>query len=330
MSAAVTAATQALLGVKFIANSTTQGGLVLVEGDGANVDTGAGTTTILTIGTQYYLRICRDESIGTYGTLYCYIYSDAAMMELVEVVSLALDVKTNFRYAYAFSDGGALAGSQLYSGVNGAMTLDQHPYTLEAMVGYLRTLLDEVTASYFTDAQLKLYINHAIRDIASVSGCIRHIDTATVTNATRTVSFNGYKVVAVEYTPLSGSPSYLVKINPQQVNHLNPNSVEPEFWYEFGTSIGIEPLPTATYSNSLQLYIEDYPSAEMSVDTEIPQIPPAFQPLIIPKAFQQALIQDNKMAFAQQMGSIYRNELFYTMQDQLQNIPDGTLDLRFV
>ena len=330
MATAITAGTQKLLAVSFLANSTTQGGLTLREGDGTNVDTQAGTTTILTVGTQYYLRICRDESVTTFGTLYCYIYSNAAMTDLVEVISLVLDIKTDFRYMYAFSDGGLLTGAQLFSGTVGAMTLDQHPYTLEGMVGQLRTLLDEVTASYFTDPQLKLYINHAIRDIASITGCIRHIDTATVTNATRTVAFTGYTCHAVEYTPLSGSPYYLIKISPVQVSHVNANGVEPQFWYEFGSNIGIEPLPTATYASSLKLYIEDFASADMSVDTEIPQILPAFQPLIIPKALQQAFIQDNKMAAAQQMFSIYRNEMLYTMQDQLQNIPDGTLDLRFM
>ncbi len=332
IGAHVQAGTSLILGAMWHGTAATQGGsgkLQILEGDGTDIVAAAGTAA-LALSTKYWVRICRDESVGTYGTLYCYIYSNAAMTELVEVITNTLDAKTDFRYLYGISSWGhSTAGTDQLSGTIELLTLDQHPYTLEAMVSYVRTLLDEVTTSFFTDAQLKLYINHAQRDIAALSGCIRHIDTATVTNATRTVAFSGYKCAAVEYTPVSGNAYYLRKILPVQVNHVKFDGAEPQYWYEFGSNIGIEPLPAATYANALKLYIEDFPTAEMSVDTEIPQIPPAFQPLIIYKALQQAFIQDNKMDVAKMLYTIYRNELAYLMQDQLQNVPDGTNDLRY-
>lgn len=308
---------------------TGQAWLSLEESNGTNLSAANGTSSLAT-NTDYFVRVCRDESqSGTGGNLYAYIYSNAAMTELVETISLTLRAAQDFRYLYDFSSYGGAAATSGFSGTSSNLTLDQHPYTLEAMVSYLRTILDEVTASYFTDAQLKLYINHAQRDIAALSGCIRHIDTATVTNTTRTVAFSGYKCAAVEYAPTSGNAYYLRKILPKQVNHVKLDGAEPQYWYEFGSNIGIEPLPAATYTNALKLYIEDFPTAEMSVDTEIPQIPPAFQPLIIYKALQQAFIQDNKLDVAKMVYTIYRNELAYLMQDQLQNVPDGTNDLRY-
>ena len=51
--------------------------------------------------TAYYFKIIRGESVGTYGTLYCYIYDDAERTSLVDTLSLALHEKRDFRYVYA-------------------------------------------------------------------------------------------------------------------------------------------------------------------------------------------------------------------------------------
>jgi len=75
-----------------------------------------GTLTIdvsseLALATDYWVTVTRDESVGTYGTLYCYIYSDACRSTLVDTLTVTLNTsKKDFRYLYAFSaykDGGA-------------------------------------------------------------------------------------------------------------------------------------------------------------------------------------------------------------------------------
>jgi len=58
----------------------------------------------ITVGTTYYLKIVRDESVGTYGTLYCYIYSDSARTTLLDTLTLTLSTaKYDFRYLYALA-----------------------------------------------------------------------------------------------------------------------------------------------------------------------------------------------------------------------------------
>lgn len=50
----------------------------------------------------YYLKVKRDEAVGTYGTLYLYIYSDAERTNLLDTLSIALhSSKKDFRYIYA-------------------------------------------------------------------------------------------------------------------------------------------------------------------------------------------------------------------------------------
>ncbi len=68
-------------------------------------------------GTIYYLKIVRDETVGTFGTLYCYIYSDAARTTLVDTLSVALHTsKKDFRYIYAFQGYGVAADTATASG----------------------------------------------------------------------------------------------------------------------------------------------------------------------------------------------------------------------
>ena len=56
-------------------------------------------------GTPCYLNIVRDEAVGTYGTLYCYIYSDAARTILLDTLSLTLRALRDFRYVYGVNNG---------------------------------------------------------------------------------------------------------------------------------------------------------------------------------------------------------------------------------
>jgi len=51
--------------------------------------------------TTYYLKVVRDESVGTYGTLYCYIYSDSEMGNLLYTLTITLRSKADFQYIYA-------------------------------------------------------------------------------------------------------------------------------------------------------------------------------------------------------------------------------------
>src|SRR3990172_2149918 len=47
-----------------------------------------------------YPKFKRDEGVGTYGTLYLYIYSDEARTILIQTISLTLHEKEDFRYNY--------------------------------------------------------------------------------------------------------------------------------------------------------------------------------------------------------------------------------------
>jgi hypothetical protein len=52
----------------------------------------------------------------------------------------------------------------------------------------------------------------------------------------------------------------LTKISPLQVGHYPINGTSPQYWYEFGTTIGIDPLPDNVYD--LHLYVADIPKIQ--------------------------------------------------------------------
>jgi hypothetical protein len=121
----------------------------------------------------------------------------------------------------------------------------------------VRTYINEVTASFFTQAEIYRWLSVAAKDIAQKSLCVRRIIDAVTANATRTVTTNVYKVLYVEYLPASGRPVMLAKIDPIKVGGVPLNGTAPQYWYELGNTIGIEPVPDAIYN--LRLYAADMP-----------------------------------------------------------------------
>ena len=84
--------------------------------------------------TPYYLKVVRDESVGTYGTLYCYIYSDPARTTLVDTLTLTLHTsKKDFRYIHAVNTFNASTTPFLGSGYTENLNL------FEAEAGYAAT-----------------------------------------------------------------------------------------------------------------------------------------------------------------------------------------------
>ena len=196
-----------------------------------------------------------------------------------------------------------------------------YSYTLATLRIEVRALLKEATASFWTNAQIDSYINDAISDISVKSGCYRSTVSVNTTTLTRLVLFTGYKCVAVEYNKVS-----LIKIYPLQAGHVKLNGVAPQYWFEFGSSIGIEPIPPGAYA--LTLYTLLAPATLVN-EADVPDIPYTFCHLIIPYATSLALQEDAKYGAAKLIMDVYDNELTFVTMSIVPNIPDGEENLRF-
>lgn len=60
----------------------------------------------------YYITIERDETIGTYGTLYAYIYDNSGRTNLVDTISVALHQKADYRYLFIANGHSSLSGPE--------------------------------------------------------------------------------------------------------------------------------------------------------------------------------------------------------------------------
>jgi len=96
--------------------------LVLEECDGGTLH--SDTSINLNDGTIYYVSIVRDETVGTYGTLYCYIYSDVTRETLVDTLTVTLNTsKKDFRYLYACHSYNSAEATLTGSGYTEAMEI---------------------------------------------------------------------------------------------------------------------------------------------------------------------------------------------------------------
>jgi len=77
----------------------------------------------INVATTYYIRIIRNETIGTYGRLRVEVYSDSARTALVTSGNLTLHKKTDFRYLYACQNRG-YAGTGKQSGYSEDLDID--------------------------------------------------------------------------------------------------------------------------------------------------------------------------------------------------------------
>jgi len=172
----------------------------------------------------------------------------------------------------------------------------------------IRAVVNESsTSTFLTAAILNRWINDAERDIAIKTGCLENIDSLTTTASSRLVQFSGYKVKYVEYVP-AGTRVGMQKITPKHLGHVPLNGSQPQYWFQWGRYIVIEPLPGAT-TYTIYAYIADYPTVEMSSDTDEPQIPTECHESIIDYAVYRYLLRDKKFQLAVPAYATYINKL---------------------
>lgn len=70
-------------------------------------------TTGLSAATPYWYVFVRDELIGSFGQLQCFIYDDEAETSLFDTLTLALHIKEDFSHVYGTIGGGSGSSSSI-------------------------------------------------------------------------------------------------------------------------------------------------------------------------------------------------------------------------
>jgi hypothetical protein len=105
--------------------------------------------------TNYYVTVKRDESVGTYGTLYCYIYSNLDRSTLVDTLTVTLTEKQNFQYLFGMISYDGVSGGNDWDGT--ISNLGNHPWlVLRETNGVVDTEVESALLSVDTDYWLTL------------------------------------------------------------------------------------------------------------------------------------------------------------------------------
>lgn len=281
------------------------GTLTLAESNGGSVS--SGTLAGLSLNTEYFVRLARDENVGTYGTLYVYVYADRQLSVLVSSTSLALTKKTDFRYLYAASGKSTGGGGTALSGTISYLDLTANPHTRKRLREDLKEIIfstsdrETVDEGFVLVADLNQWIDDAVADICIRSLCDRDIDSDSTTNAQRFLSYTGIKMMHVTYNAL-GIP----QIKEEQIGWEQTGETTPHQWFDENSRIGIEPLPDGSYA--LTMYVADQAPA-MSSDYEIPLILPQFREIILFYCLTRWLLKTPFAAMAMQFFNVYLQEL---------------------
>lgn len=100
----------------------------------------------------------------------------------------------------------------------------------------------------------------------------------------------------------------LLKINPQIRGRVSIDDNKPKCWFPWGSKIVIEPVPDDAYP--LDLYVSDYPTTELTSDTDIPScLPLEFHECIIPFSCYCVLFRMKKWGLASYYYNRYLNSV---------------------
>lgn len=193
-------------------------------------------------------------------------------------------------------------------------------YNSANLISIVRSMLQEDAEGehgyFFTDAMLINYINDAISVIAERTGAYRTVDNVSTTPAQRLISYNGYKCISVEYNQRA-----LIKIMPSQIGHVPLNGTHPQYWFERGNYIGIEPIPDSVYS--IYPWYLPYVTAIGGGSSVLPY---TINNLIIWYVLSKAYEQDRMIAASNECLSIFNKELEYIINGLMPYMPRGDVN----
>lgn len=195
--------------------------------------------------------------------------------------------------------------------------------------------LNDYSVVLYPDAMIDRALNDAQLDIAAKALCLEDVLTFYTAASTRTVEVSDkaivtdsgvslitddgkvlvtdnssevVKVLGVEYVSATGVRTGLLPITPMQIGHVPSRTGEPEFFFRWGRTIGIEPKPSTT-TYHLEVYVAYSPKVLMDQPTSVPELPLTMVPYMLDYATVRCLIRTRKFATAIDIWNGYNQDL---------------------
>ena len=192
-------------------------------------------------------------------------------------------------------------------------------YTAATARTQIRSILNEATASFWSDTEIDNWVKEATEDISVRTGCIQISDTVTLSTgtyeyATTTGSVSAADIVDilgmvyVVSTDIIGNTTQrfigLIPISPSVVSQLPlTDSGPPQYYYRAGDKIGVLPVPTATENAQVvRLYFTKQSQT-------IGDLPNEYQPLTFWYAASMAYKKEHRYVESDKFYQMYLEKL---------------------
>ena len=207
-----------------------------------------------------------------------------------------------------------------------ALTL---PYTAAEALQQVRVLINETTASFWTDEEINNWIIEGVIDVSSRGVSWEKRDSINL--AANTIAYTALvsggagaiakivKVYACVFDNGSNDYKGLQQIHPRMIKHLTAKDAgEPLYFWHFGTEIGVWPLTTTAVASAgvIQVFFSQ-------ISYAITDLPDYYQSLPILYAAAKAKMKDQKYAAANQLFAIYLNALAFQRTDLYERGADS-------
>lgn len=218
-----------------------------------------------------------------------------------------------------------------------ALGLDDGYTTTEARQ-QVRVLLNEPTASYWTNDEIDKWIQEACVDITTKTLCYEKSgDITLVSTPVLTYGSVGsdsiddiIKIYGAVYYDNTNTYRGLLKIHPKQIHHFEPSDAgEPYYWWQFGDEFGIFPVSNATVVTAVGKVKVFYSMAD-EVITNLPyyyQLPAIIYAVAMARK-KQGMIPEANQFYTMYLNSLgfYRADLYERAVDSkdMFQIPDRT------
>jgi hypothetical protein len=198
-------------------------------------------------------------------------------------------------------------------------------------VTVVRSLLDESSASFWSDAELQEWLDNGISDIAARVGCIEDSDTFLlvtsqyeytdlVTNGAAAVA-NATKVWGCIYINPDDEYIGLKRVEPRQIAdlpHMKPGP--PVYYYHYDDKIGIFPLPTSGQNgDSVKIYFSKNPSAA-TLELRIAELPSEYHNAMYWFCASMAYKKEHRYAESDKFYQMYI-EALNALKQELYDVP---------
>ncbi len=197
----------------------------------------------------------------------------------------------------------------LLSGIAFAGGSQQVSSTLAStIITNARSLVNEPSAAFWSDAQLLVWLNDGMVDIVTRTHCLEETeDISLVADTIEYTITNTYiAVTAALYVDASSESKGLKPGNVRSVGNVN-ESGEPVYWYEFAGKIGVYPTLSSVTSEKVTLYSIKRPTAiaaSAAVTT-----PAVYDHALTLYIVSMAHLKDRQVGKHQYLLGLYRAEL---------------------